>query len=114
MAKKEITRETFSDYLTAIFGEDKDEDGDEVKKVVETKIDVAANLIAEKEATGKDSTTLWDAFNAVTYRTSHQLRTRTTKRLASDGDRRFDAVLFGAGHKTRQNAFDAALAVLGN
>ena len=100
--------------VDAIYGAEIDDEGKKVKKVGEQKVQVAENLSLELMETGKKDPTLWDAFNAVTYQTSHQIDGRRTQRLLDRGDRRFETVLFGQGHKIRQKAFNAALAALTN
>jgi len=114
MAAKELDRRDFTQYLDAVFGSEVDEEGKPVKKVQEIKSEVAANLEAEQHATGKQNVTLWDAWNAITFKTSHAMSSRKTRRLQKDGERKFDSVLFGAGDKLRKKSFTAALSVLSN
>lgn len=55
------------------------------------------------------SGSVWAALNAVTQYANHE---KTVRMESQDGSRRQEAVLFGAGAKLNQHAFDSALALI--
>lgn len=109
-----LTKESYAAILTEVFGDEKAPDATPatVARVLGVKRTVSANLRAEVKP--GQAATLWDAYNSVTYFTSHQMTRRTTSRLRDEDERRFESVLLGNGRAVQQSAFDAcrkALAV---
>jgi len=82
-----ISDEDFKDYTKNLFGDKED-----------TRNIIAANYQAERHPG-----TLWAAYNAVTQHADHQMKFRGKENREA---KRFESVMYGAGYRLKQKAFD--------
>jgi len=110
MAETRVDKDTYDNVLKAIF-DPKEADFEtpakfEIAKIEAeaTKRQVVGNLGRESKLFGLTKITAWDAYNSLTFFSSHQMDADLLRR--TDGaDRHFERVIMGNGRRMQQEAF---------
>lgn len=118
MANARMSKDDFNKILADVFSlpeEATERAKDRQKEIVEV---VTSNLSQETKALARDRVTAWDAFNAITFYTSHQ-RTPGQRNYGSELDRasaKFESIMYGSRATIQQDAFNhlTAFAAQGN
>lgn len=109
MAETRVDKATYDNVLKQVFDPIEADYEDHAKFAAAkveadiTKGKVVGNLARESKLFGLTKITAWDAYNSLTFYSSHQYG--TDRKTADAADRHFDSVLHGSARRLQQEAF---------